>query len=67
MRRISSDRKGGRFVGSDLYFKDLQERKPSKDRHRLYVAAHYFDGDARTLGGFHQDHSLITLGLRTRL
>ena len=35
VRRISSDRKGGRFVGSDLYFEDLQERKPSKDRHRL--------------------------------
>ena len=35
MRRISSERKGGRFVGSDLYFEDLQERKPTKDRHRL--------------------------------
>ena len=35
VRRISSDRKGGRFVGSDLYFEDLQERQPSKDRHRL--------------------------------
>jgi hypothetical protein len=35
VRRISSDRKGGRFVGSDLYFEDLQERKPSKDRQRL--------------------------------
>lgn len=34
--------------------------------HELYVAAHYFDGEARTLGGFHQDHSLITVGLRTR-
>jgi len=34
--------------------------------HELYVAAHYFDGESRTLGGFHQDHSLITLGLRTR-
>ena len=34
VRRISSDRKGGRFVGSDLYFEDLQERKPSKDRYR---------------------------------
>ncbi|MFN3715488.1 MAG: hypothetical protein ACK4R8_02065 [Thiobacillus sp.] len=34
--------------------------------HELYVAAHYFDGEARALGGFHQDHSLITLGLRTR-
>jgi hypothetical protein len=35
VRRISSDRKGGRFVGSDLYFEDLQERKPAEDRHRL--------------------------------
>ena len=35
VRRISSDRKGGRFVGSDLYFEDLQERRPSEDRHRL--------------------------------
>ena len=34
--------------------------------HELYIAGHYFDGEARTLGGFHQDHSLITLGLRTR-
>jgi hypothetical protein len=34
--------------------------------HELYVAAHYFNGDERTMGGFHQDHSLIALGLRTR-
>ena len=34
--------------------------------HELYIAGHYFDGENRTLGGFHQDHSLITLGLRTR-
>lgn len=35
VRRISGDRKGGRFVGSDLYFEDLQERKPTEDRHRI--------------------------------
>jgi hypothetical protein len=35
VRRIAGDRKGGRFVGSDIYFEDLQERKPAKDRHRL--------------------------------
>jgi hypothetical protein len=34
--------------------------------HELYVAAHYFDGEVRALGGFHQDHSLITVGLRTK-
>jgi hypothetical protein len=35
VRRISSDRKGGRFAGSDLYYEDLQERKPAEDRHRI--------------------------------
>jgi hypothetical protein len=35
VRRISGDRKGGRFVGSDLYFEDLQQRQPAKDQHRL--------------------------------
>jgi len=35
VRRIASNRKGGRFVGSDLYFEDLQTRSPDKDRHRL--------------------------------
>ena len=35
VRRISGDRKGGRFVGSDLYYEDLQERKPAEDRHRI--------------------------------
>ncbi|MCA1978641.1 MAG: hypothetical protein LDL19_05325 [Thiobacillus sp.] len=34
--------------------------------HELYLAAHYFEGETRTLGGFQQDHALITLGLRTR-
>jgi hypothetical protein len=35
VRRIAGDRKGGRFVGSDLFFEDLQERKPTADSHRL--------------------------------
>jgi hypothetical protein len=35
VRRIGGDRKGGRFVGSDLYYEDLQERRPAKDSHRL--------------------------------
>lgn len=34
-RRIAGDRKGGRFVGSELYYEDLQDRKPARDRHRL--------------------------------
>lgn len=35
VRRVAGDRKGGRFVGSELYFEDLQERQPTLDRHRL--------------------------------
>jgi hypothetical protein len=34
--------------------------------HEIYLSTHYFDGESRTLGGFHEDHSLITLGLRTK-
>jgi hypothetical protein len=35
VRRVAGDRKGGRFVGSELYFEDLQERNPALDRHRI--------------------------------
>lgn len=34
-RRISSSRKGGRFVGSDIYFEDLRDREVDMDSHRL--------------------------------
>ena len=35
VRLIGGNRKGGRFVGSDIFYEDLQERKPAKDRNRL--------------------------------
>ena len=35
VRRVSSGRKGGRFVGSDLFFEDLRDREVNMDRHRL--------------------------------
>ncbi len=34
-RRIPTNRKGGQFVGSDFYYEDLQDRKPSSDSHRI--------------------------------
>jgi len=34
-RRIAASRKGGRFVGSDLYYEDLQKREVQKDNHRI--------------------------------
>lgn len=33
VRRVSSDNRGGSFVQSDLYFEDLQERRPDEDVH----------------------------------
>ncbi len=35
VRRISSSRKGGRFVGSDFFYEDLRDREPDMDTHRL--------------------------------
>jgi hypothetical protein len=33
VRRVSSGRKGGRFVGSDLFFEDLRDREVDMDHH----------------------------------
>lgn len=35
VRRVSSGRKGGRFVGSDLFFEDLRDREVDMDHHFL--------------------------------
>ncbi|MFK8048159.1 MAG: outer membrane lipoprotein-sorting protein [Halioglobus sp.] len=35
VRRISSSRKGGHFVGSDFYYEDLMDREVDMDRHKL--------------------------------
>lgn len=35
VRRISSSRKGGRFVGSDFYYEDLLDREVEMDHHYL--------------------------------
>jgi len=34
VRRVSSSRKGGRFVGSDMFFEDLRDREVSMDHHK---------------------------------
>lgn len=34
-RRISSSRKGGRFVGSDILYEDLRDRPVDMDNHRI--------------------------------
>ncbi|MBU2704450.1 outer membrane lipoprotein-sorting protein [Zooshikella marina] len=35
VRKIASSRKGGRFVGSDLFYEDLQNRIYTKDQHKI--------------------------------
>ncbi|MFA5243324.1 MAG: outer membrane lipoprotein-sorting protein [Sulfuricella sp.] len=35
VRRIDSNRKGGRFVNSDYYYEDLRDRKVNMDAHRV--------------------------------
>ncbi len=35
VRRIVSSRKGGRFVGSDLFYEDLRDREVDMDHHHL--------------------------------
>ena len=35
VRRISSSRKGGRFVGSDFFYEDLRDREPDMDTHTI--------------------------------
>lgn len=43
VRRIAGDRKGGRFVGSDVYYEDLEDRKVSEDVH-TYIGEQALDG-----------------------
>lgn len=35
VRRVDSNRKGGRFVNSDYYYEDLRDRKPAMDVHKV--------------------------------
>ncbi|MEL7046819.1 MAG: outer membrane lipoprotein-sorting protein, partial [Pseudomonadota bacterium] len=41
IRRISSENRGGRFVQSGLYYEDLRDRKPEKDRHEVLGEGDY--------------------------
>jgi hypothetical protein len=34
--------------------------------HEIYIAARHFAGEGRALGGFHRDHGMVAVGLRTR-
>jgi hypothetical protein len=50
VRRIASDRQGGRFVGSDLFFEDLGDRLPELDEHSLMGDDTYEGAPVTVLG-----------------
>jgi hypothetical protein len=36
------------------------------EKHELFIAAHIFDGSEQTLGGFHKDHDMISVGWQAK-
>lgn len=34
--------------------------------HELFATYHHFNGERRTLGGFHRDHGMLAVGVKTR-
>lgn len=49
VNRISSNKKSGRFVGSDFYYEDLSDRVVSKDLHKLIGNGKYEGQDCLKL------------------
>lgn len=49
VRRVDSNRKGGRFVNSDYFFEDLRDRKPGMDTHKLLGRERVGDTDCQML------------------
>lgn len=56
-RRIPAARQGGRFVGSDLFYEDLRDRKVSQDTHRLLGEEELFGVTTRVLESIPVDPS----------
>jgi hypothetical protein len=63
-RRIPAARKGGRFVGSDIYFEDLQDRKVEMDRHRILRDEEVFGVPTRVMESVPVDANNSTYGRR---
>lgn len=49
VRRVDSNRKGGRFVNSDYFFEDLRDRKPAMDTHKLLGRERLGEADTELL------------------
>jgi len=65
----------GRWRGNLRFFSGLNENdvylNPKLtylgiDKHELFIAAHVFDGSEQTLGGFHKDHDMISVGWQAK-
>ncbi len=56
-RRIATDRKGGRFVGSDLFYEDLRDREVKMDQHRILRQAKFHGVECKVLESTPSDPS----------
>ncbi len=65
----------GRWRGNLRFFSGLDEHdvylNPKLtylgiDRHELFIAAHLFSGAEQTLGGFHEDHNMLSIGWQAK-
>lgn len=63
-REISSSRKGGRFVGSDYFFQDLQDREVDQDNHTYKGTGEVNGQKAHILMSKAKDESSSVYGAR---
>jgi len=65
-RRIPATRKGGRFVGSDLFYEDLRTRRVELDHHRLMGTEMLFGVETQLLESIPVEPGNSTYGKRLR-
>lgn len=63
-RRIPAARRGGRFVSSDIFYEDLQDRKVEQDHHRLVGEEELFGVRTKVLESIPVDAANSVYGKR---
>ena len=66
VRRVGSDNRGGSFVQSELYYEDLEDRAPRKDRHRILREDTYEGTPVTVLESVPQDATNSVYSKRVR-
>lgn len=66
VRRVSGDNRGSSFVRSDLYFEDLEDRRPEEDEHQVVGTDTFGDREVWLLESRPLDPDDSTYSLRRR-